>query len=318
MIKKTIIGLLLRARTRAIKGSIGKNVFIRFTTKLRSFSTEASIDIADNASFGQHTELFVWKGHLRIGPNTSFNDNCKIYENVTIGANCVFASNIFISSGTHNFRHRPELPIKLQDKMITDDNPVVIDDDCWIGFGVVIMPGVHVGKGSVIGANSVVTKDVQPYSIIGGIPGKELNKRFDFEPPAVLDSSISSHWPYFYSGINYLQFENEQQVAEGVEVNAARAVFFLKKVPAQQLSIRGTASFNGTFRILLDGVMVSEKEVKPGEFDWSLNIPPNGLKEKPASPWPETFTSRFCICEIIATSSAVVSWKAKVVGLRSA
>jgi maltose O-acetyltransferase len=59
----------------------------------------------------------------------------------------------------------------------TATRPVVIEDDVWIGTRVIILPGVHVGTGSVIGAGSVVTHDVEPYSIVGGNPAKLIRYR---------------------------------------------------------------------------------------------------------------------------------------------
>lgn len=58
---------------------------------------------------------------------------------------------------------------------------IVIGNDVWIGYEAVIMAGVHIGSGAVIGARAVVTKDVAPYAIVGGVPAKEIRKRFDEE-----------------------------------------------------------------------------------------------------------------------------------------
>lgn len=56
---------------------------------------------------------------------------------------------------------------------------IVIGNDVWIGYEAVVLSGVHVGDGAVIGARSVVTRDVPPYTIVGGVPAKEIRKRFD-------------------------------------------------------------------------------------------------------------------------------------------
>lgn len=56
---------------------------------------------------------------------------------------------------------------------------IVIGNDVWIGYEAVIMSGVHIGDGAIIGTRAVVTKDVPPYTIVGGIPAKEIKKRFD-------------------------------------------------------------------------------------------------------------------------------------------
>ncbi|MDR2084474.1 MAG: CatB-related O-acetyltransferase [Bacteroidales bacterium] len=65
---------------------------------------------------------------------------------------------------------------------------IVIGNDVWIGFDAVIMAGVHIGDGAIIGARAVVTKDVPPYTIMGGVPAKEIRKRFDDETISKLQS----------------------------------------------------------------------------------------------------------------------------------
>jgi serine acetyltransferase len=58
---------------------------------------------------------------------------------------------------------------------------IVIDDDVWIGYGVTILSGVHIGQGAVVAAGAVVTKDVPPYAIVGGVPAKIIKYRFSPE-----------------------------------------------------------------------------------------------------------------------------------------
>ena len=66
-----------------------------------------------------------------------------------------------------------------EDSPIRDNEPVVIGNDVWIGANVIILPGVTIGDGAVIAAGAIVTKDVLPYSIVGGNPAREIRKRFD-------------------------------------------------------------------------------------------------------------------------------------------
>lgn len=63
---------------------------------------------------------------------------------------------------------------------------IIIGNDVWIGFEAAIMPGVHIGDGAIIGARAVVTKDVQPYEIVGGVPAKKIRQRFDDETVKIL------------------------------------------------------------------------------------------------------------------------------------
>ncbi len=67
------------------------------------------------------------------------------------------------------------------DKLPEDDEPVIIEDDVWVGTGAIILKGVRVGTGAIIAAGAVVTKDVPPYTIVGGVPAKVIKHRFNKE-----------------------------------------------------------------------------------------------------------------------------------------
>ena len=68
---------------------------------------------------------------------------------------------------------------------------VIIGNDVWIGGGVYILSGVKIGDGAIIGANAVVTRDVEPYSIVGGVPAKEIKRRFDDE---IVEKLLKIKW----------------------------------------------------------------------------------------------------------------------------
>ena len=84
---------------------------------------------------------------------------------------------------------------ELEKKDITDswDNKgdIVIGNDVWIGFEAVIMPGVQIGDGAIIGTRAVVTKDVPPYTVVGGVPARPIKKRF---PDEVISSLLEIKW----------------------------------------------------------------------------------------------------------------------------
>ena len=81
---------------------------------------------------------------------------------------------VVIYTSGHKF-DRTDIPMMEQGN--TDAEPVTIGDDVWIGRRVMIMPGVTIGNGCVIGAGAVVTKDIPPYSVAGGVPAKVLKSR---------------------------------------------------------------------------------------------------------------------------------------------
>jgi acetyltransferase-like isoleucine patch superfamily enzyme len=144
-----------------------------------------------------------------IGRGTTIQRRCTINGTSRIGAGCIFAPNVFVSSGTHAFRVFPALPIREQERRIalfhdaryeSLDRAVWIQADCWLGTNVVVSPGVTIGKGSVIGANSVVTRDVPPYSIFAGCPAKSIGVRLDWSPPVTVDAAEEEHEIYVLDG----------------------------------------------------------------------------------------------------------------------
>lgn len=72
---------------------------------------------------------------------------------------------------------------------------IIIGNDVWIGYEAVILAGVHIGNGAIIGARAVVTKDVAPYSIVGGVPAHEIRKRFDAATITRLEALQWWDWP---------------------------------------------------------------------------------------------------------------------------
>lgn len=72
---------------------------------------------------------------------------------------------------------------------------IVIGNDVWIGYEAVVLAGVHIGDGAVVGTRAVVTRDVPPYTVVGGVPARELRKRFDADTVARLQRSRWWDWP---------------------------------------------------------------------------------------------------------------------------
>lgn len=142
--------------------------------------------IGTNVSVGQPF-ICDYGCNIFLGNNVSINMNCTFVDcnKIIIGNNVLIASNVQIYTAAH--------PIEASERIISDWNlnedryfcntfalPVVIEDNCWIGGGVIILPGVKIGKGSVIGAGSVVTKNIPENSLAVGNPCRvirEINKK---------------------------------------------------------------------------------------------------------------------------------------------
>ena len=134
---------------RALGAEVGKNVVFHFRTEIR----------------GIHK--------LKIGKGTIVGDNALLaaQRGLTIGENVNISSNVSIYSGAHDhrdpyFRSTPQTT-----------RPITIGNRVWLGSNVIILTGVNIGEGAVCCAGCVVTKDVEPYSVVAGIPAKKVNER---------------------------------------------------------------------------------------------------------------------------------------------
>ncbi len=115
---------------------------------------------------------------------------------IACGAKFVFncANHTLKSLSTYTFPlFFEEWDLQKSDVATAWDNKgdIIIGNDVWIGYDAVIMAGVKIGDGAIIGTRAVVTKDVEPYSIVGGVPAKEIRKRF---APEVIEKIKSLQW----------------------------------------------------------------------------------------------------------------------------
>lgn len=141
---------------------------------------------------------------VQIGAGSSVQRRSTINGSTRLGRGCILAPGVFISSGAHPFRAIPHLPIREQERRLAGDvqaqaaldRPIWVQDDCWLGTNSVVCPGVTVGKGSVVGANAVVTRDVPPYSVVAGSPARVIGTRLDWQPPSHLDPARDEDDPY--------------------------------------------------------------------------------------------------------------------------
>ena len=142
------------------------------------------ISLGRNVSISKNIRMELYKDDTGNFPKIIIGDGCDIVynvtilaaANVTIGKNVLIASNVLITSESHGIN--PELPEKYIDQELIATS-ITINDNVWIGEKSIILPGVTIGKGSVVGAGSVVTKNVPAYSIAVGNPAKVI-KVYDF------------------------------------------------------------------------------------------------------------------------------------------
>jgi len=153
-----------------------------------------------------HSTVLPTADNVFMGAYSYMNEDGYIRGPVFIGRFCSIGRRVSIGAGMHSFSGLSSHPLfsseainknysvdEIQKLNLKKPRPVgvTISSDVWIGDGVVIVPGVNIGLGSVIGANTVVTKDVAPFSIIGGVPSKFLRDRF---PEDVKNLLLKSQW----------------------------------------------------------------------------------------------------------------------------
>lgn len=155
-IRLALFQIKWRKKYKGINGLLPKTVF--------PFSTVVT---------GKHSY-----GDLNI---VSFNVKSKIY----IGNYVSIAQNVtFLIDADHFVNHISTYPFKakllsLHEQEAVSKGDIIIADDVWIGYGSMIMSGVHIGQGAIVAAGAVVVRDVPPYAIVGGIPARVIKYRFD-------------------------------------------------------------------------------------------------------------------------------------------
>lgn len=170
---------------------LGNDVTIRSGARIRRIGLNSTITFDDHVFIESGADIRTYQdscvklgSHSRVGPYT-----CISGGNVTIGNDCLIASHCSIYANNHIFTD-PDLKIREQG---SSREGIHIEDDCWIGSGARIVDGITIGKGSVIGAGAVVTKDIPPYSIAVGVPARVVGQRGGDRPdPEALASSHSS------------------------------------------------------------------------------------------------------------------------------
>lgn len=116
------------------------------------------------------------KPEITIGNNVVVTAHSYIScaDRVSIGDGVLFGVNAFVTDNFHGRGDPNELLIPPNDRELYSKGPVIIEDNVWIGRNACIMPGVHVGQGAIIGSNSVVTHDVEAFSVVGGVPARTI------------------------------------------------------------------------------------------------------------------------------------------------
>lgn len=151
-----------------------KNPVYISIAKFCDFYNPSEIEFKGSANIGKGSLFIADGGTIEIGNGFSCNTNCHINASIggeiSIGKNILVGPNVVIRTANHNFNDK-EKPMNQQGHNFAD---IQVADNVWIGANSVILGGVKIGEGSIIAAGAVVNKNVEPFTIVGGVPAKIL------------------------------------------------------------------------------------------------------------------------------------------------
>ena len=151
----------------------GSDLNIDTGVTIRGFS---NIEVGNNVSIMSQSFLYAKDAVLKIGDNFSMNTNSCLGANegrIYIGDNVLISQNVVVRASNHS-HDSVDIPIKNQGHKY---GAIHFEDGVWIGANSVIVADVTIGKHSIVGAGAVVTKDVMPFTIVGGVPAKIIQHR---------------------------------------------------------------------------------------------------------------------------------------------
>ena len=189
----------LRAKLPQIKAVLRAKVFLRRCTSLGPLVQVYGRVIVDNGGAihlgrrvrlrGVHVPVELAAlpgGELRIGDNVFINGGTSIcaQKSVTIGDNCLIGNyTLIMDTDFHAVGDHAQWP---------DARPVVIEDDVWLAVRVTVLKGVTIGRGAVVAAGAVVTKNVEPYTLVGGVPARLIRRIESPQEQTVLHEAVQS------------------------------------------------------------------------------------------------------------------------------
>lgn len=156
----------------------GKGLMIMEQSRISGFK---NIEVGEKVAFGVDsfitasgiigTENLVFGNNVRMNKNVMI--NADVGGEILIGNNVLIGPNVVIRATDHVWKDKDQ-PLN---KPRVAGGKIVIEDDVWLGANVVVVPNVHIGQGAVIAAGAVVTKDVEKFDVVGGVPAKRIASR---------------------------------------------------------------------------------------------------------------------------------------------
>ncbi len=170
-IKRKVVFLLYYGVARHLpkshaKYSFGAKILRRFLVKKIVNHVGVNVNIERNAILGSR--------EIAIGDNSGIGVACELLGPVILGDNVIMGPEVVIYTRNHQYKDSSNL---IREQGYAEVKPVKIGNDVWIGRRTIILPGVTVGDGAVLGAGSIISKDVAAYTVVGGNPAKVLKYR---------------------------------------------------------------------------------------------------------------------------------------------
>jgi galactoside O-acetyltransferase len=170
----TAIGINVRAwcYPRVLKRG-GRGLRIAEHVYIEGFS---HLELGDGVSIMPFTYIGTFAGVCTVGDRTSINRNVQLGANqgrISIGRSVLIGPNCVLRAADHAFAD-PQRPIAEQGHQ---DGEIIIEDDVWLAANVVVTRNVRIGRGAIVAAGAVVTKDVAPFDIVGGVPARVIGSR---------------------------------------------------------------------------------------------------------------------------------------------
>ncbi|MGO5361225.1 MULTISPECIES: acyltransferase [unclassified Collinsella] len=151
-----------------------QSCYCKHAMRLRNFFAHR---ICENVGKGINIERgATFSSSVTIGDASGIGKDCELHGEVHIGDHVMMAAECVFYTRNHE-TSRTDIPMSQQGE--TEMNPIYIGDDVWLGRRVMVMPGVHIGNGCIVAAGAVVTKDLPPYTVAGGVPAKIIGSRLN-------------------------------------------------------------------------------------------------------------------------------------------
>ncbi len=153
----------------SMKPSVGIN-----SKKRALFYYKTLLKCGESLYVHPHVAIY-FPQNVELGDNVYFNRGVFITarENVKIGSNVLIGPYTVINSGNHSYKD----PSKLIRSQGHKAFPIIIENDVWVGAQSTILPGVTIGEGAIVAAGAVVTKNVEPYTLVAGVPARVVKRR---------------------------------------------------------------------------------------------------------------------------------------------